>query len=124
MLAGTGADVDHVVGYADGVLVVLDHQDGVAEIPEPLESLDQLVVVALVEADGGLIEDVEDPDEAGADLGREADPLRLSSGQRRGGAVQVEVVEADIDEEAETGVDLLEDPLGDRGLAAVARGLR
>jgi hypothetical protein len=36
VLSGAGADVDHVVGDGDGVLVVLHHQHGVAEIAQPL----------------------------------------------------------------------------------------
>ena len=32
MHAGTGTHVHHVVGCADGVLVMLDHQDRVADI--------------------------------------------------------------------------------------------
>ena len=34
--AGAGADVEHVVGLADGVLVVLDHDHGVAEVAQAL----------------------------------------------------------------------------------------
>ena len=43
---------------------------------------DQLRVVALVQADRGLVEDVEHADQARADLGREPDPLRLAAGER------------------------------------------
>jgi hypothetical protein len=57
--AGAGAEVDHPVGRADRVLVVLDHDHRVAEVAQPLERLDQAVVVALVEADAGLVEHVE-----------------------------------------------------------------
>ena len=34
VLAGARADVDHVVGDADGVLVVLDDQHGVADVAQ------------------------------------------------------------------------------------------
>ena len=69
MLTGTGTDVDDPVSLTDRVLVVLDHDEGVAEIPQSYEGLDESPVVALVQADARLIEDVEDADEAGADLG-------------------------------------------------------
>jgi hypothetical protein len=42
---------------------VLDHEHGVSEVAQPLERRDQLRVVPLVEADRGLVEDVEDADE-------------------------------------------------------------
>ena len=100
VLAGARADVDDPVGDPDGVLVVLDDDQGVAEVLEPDQGLDQAVVVALVEADRGLVEDVEDADEAGADLGGEPDALGLAARQRAAGPVEGEVVEADVEQEA------------------------
>ena len=117
VLAGARADVDHPVGGGDGVLVVLDDDERVAEVAQPGEGLDQPVVVALVQADARLVEHVEDADQAGADLGGEPDPLRLAAGQRAGRSVEDEVVEADVEQEPEPGVDLLDDALGDLPLA-------
>jgi hypothetical protein len=45
-----GADVDDPVGHADGVLVVLDDDEGVAELLEPQQRVDEPPVVALVQA--------------------------------------------------------------------------
>ena len=67
---------------AHHLLVVLDDDDGVAEVAQPLERADQPGVVALVEADRGLVEDVEDADELRADLRREPEPLRLAARER------------------------------------------
>jgi hypothetical protein len=72
-----------------------------------------MVVVALVQADAGFVEHVEHAGEAGADLAGEADALALAAGQRAGGAVEVEIIEPDIVEEAQPLVDFLEDGLGD-----------
>ncbi len=66
-----------------------------------------------MEADRGLVEDVEDAREAGADLRRQADALAFAAGEGAAGAVEVEVIEPDIVEEAEALVDFLEDGLGD-----------
>jgi hypothetical protein len=63
VLARARAHVDQVVGRAHHLLVVLDDEDGVAEVAQALERGDQLAVVALVEADRGLVEDVEDAHE-------------------------------------------------------------
>src|SRR4051812_31405932 len=111
--AGAGADVDQMVGGADAVLVVLDHEHRVAEVAEAEQGTDQAGVVALVEADGGLVEDVADADEAGADLGGEADALGFAAREAAGLAVEREVAEADIEHEAEAGLDLADDRLGD-----------
>ena len=117
VLAGARADVDDPVGDPDGVLVVLDHDQGVAELLEPDQRLDQPVVVALVQADGRLVEHVEDADQAGTDLGGEPDPLRLAAAQRARGPVQREVVETDVEQEVQPLLDLLEHPLADLALA-------
>jgi len=60
---------------AHRLLVVLDDDDGVAQVAQPLQRPDQLGVVALVQPDRRLVEDVQHPHEGGADLRREADSL-------------------------------------------------
>ena len=100
VLAGARAEVDQVVGGAHRALVVLDDDHRVAEVAKPLERPDQLRVVALVQADRGLVEDVEDADQAGADLRREPDPLRLAARERRRRPLERQVADPDRDEEA------------------------
>ena len=110
VLAGARADVDDPVGFADGLLVVLDDEHGVAEVAQADERVDEPPVVALVQADRRLVEHVQHADETRPDLAGEPDALRLAAGQRAGGARQREVVEADVEQEAEAGVDLLRAP--------------
>ncbi len=110
---GPRADVHHVVGKADGVLVMLDHDHRVADVAQVTKGAQQALVVALVQADRGLIEDVHHTDQAGADLARQSDALGLAAGQRVRTAVEGQVVEADIDQELQTLADLLENLVGD-----------
>jgi hypothetical protein len=97
---------------------VLDHDHRVAEIAQALQRAEQARVVALVQADRGLVEDVHHADQPRADLAREADALRLAARERVGAAVERQVVEADVDQEAAAGRGFLEDLVGD--LAAPA----
>src|SRR5690606_18156287 len=113
MDARARTEIDDMVGGADRILVMLHDDDGVAEIAQALERFEQHVVVALVQADAGLVEHVEHAAEPAADLAGEADALALPAGEGAAGAVEVEVVEPDIVEEAEPLVDFLEDGLGD-----------
>src|SRR5256885_14615236 len=80
----------HVVGGADRLFVVLDDEHGVPEVAQLAQRLEQPGVVALMQADGGLVEDVEHADQAAADLGREADALRLAARQGLRGAARSE----------------------------------
>ena len=118
VFAGSGAEVEDVVGFADGVFVVLDDEDGVAEVAEVFEGVDEALVVALVEADAGLVEDVEDAAEAGADLRGEADALAFAAGEGGGAAVEGEVAEAYGVEEFEALDDLALEAVGDDAVAS------
>src|SRR3546814_2548041 len=77
------------------------------------QGLQQALVVALVQADGGLVQHVEHTGEARADLRGETDALALAARQAAGAAAESQVVEADVDQEAQTLVDLLQDARGD-----------
>ena len=116
VLAGAGAEVDHVVRRADRLLVVLDDDDRVAEVAQPAQRRQQPPVVALVQADGRLVEHVEHAAQVRADLRRQADALRLAAGQRGGAAAERQVADADVDEEPQPLDDLAVDPAGHQRL--------
>ena len=64
MHPGPRPHVDQVIGLQDRLFVMLHHQHGVADVAQPLERAEQAGVVALVQADGRLVQDVEHPDQA------------------------------------------------------------
>ena len=111
-----GPDVHDPVGRPDRLLVVLDDQDGVPQIAQPRQRLDQPPVVPLVQADAGFVQHVQHAHQPGADLRRQPDPLRLAARQGVGRPVEGEVIQPDVDEKAEAGVDLLEHLVGDQPL--------
>ena len=113
------AHVHDPVGLAHGVLVVLDHDEGVAHVPQAQQGVDESAVVALVQPDGRLVQDVEHAHEPRTDLGGEPDALCLPAGQRGRGPLQVEVVQPDVDQERQARDDLLEHLVTDPGLAGV-----
>ena len=84
---------------------------GVAAVAKALEGRDESLVVARVESDGRLVEDIEDSGEPRADLGREADALHLAAGEGRRRTVEREVVESDVEQELEPAHDLRDDVL-------------
>src|SRR5262249_35120174 len=90
---------------------------------ELLERRQQAGVVALVKADRRLVEDVQHADQARADLRRQSNALRFATRQRFRRATKGEVVEADVDQKAQSLAHFLENRPGDFGVqtrAAVA----
>ena len=59
-----GTHVQDMVGGQNGVLVMLNHQDRVADIPQMPQGSQQPLVITLMQADGWLVEDIQNPDEA------------------------------------------------------------
>ena len=57
--AAFGAEVNDPVGLLDHVEVVLDDQDGVAEIDEAIQDVEQFLHVVEVQARRGFVENVE-----------------------------------------------------------------
>ncbi len=80
-------------------------------------SEDQAAVVARVQADGGLIENIEHAAKLRADLRRQANALRFAAGKRRRRAVEAQVAEADSEQEIEPRGNFRQRAPGDVNLA-------
>ena len=63
MHAGAGTEIDNVIGSEYRFLVVLHDDDRIADIAQVSQRAEQALVVALMQADGRLVEDVHDADQ-------------------------------------------------------------
>ena len=104
--AGARADVDQVLGGADGVFVVFDHHQRVAVVAELLQRAQQDAVVARVKADGGFVEHVAHALQVAAQLRGQADALRFAARQGGRAAIEREVAQAHLFQKRQTAVDL------------------
>src|SRR5688572_32261706 len=102
VLAGPRSQIYQVIGLEHRLFVVLDDDHGVAQIATLSQRREQTRVVALVQPDRRLVENVENANEAGSDLRRETDSLSLATRQRLGRAAEGQVVEADVVEKAQS----------------------
>ena len=116
---GSRTDIDDMVGRRDGVVVVFDHKDRVAEVAQAFKGGDEAFVVALVKSDTGFVEHVEDPGQAAADLRGQADALGLAAGKGAAFTIQGEVVESDLFEKGEAAGDFAHHFAGDRLIVAL-----
>jgi len=100
MHACAGANIDHKIGSTNRVFIMLDHDDRIAQLAQAGERAEQAVVVALVQTDGRLVQNIGHADQTGTDLAGQADTLRLAAGQCVGIAIQGQIIQADIDQKA------------------------
>src|SRR5688500_3996860 len=92
---------------------MLDDEDGIAEIAQARKRVEEAIVVALVEANAWFVQDVEHADKAGADLRGEANALGFAAAERAAFAIQREIAETNVFQEAEAGADFANDFGGD-----------
>jgi hypothetical protein len=99
MHARAGSQIDDVIGLAYRIFVVLHDDHGIAEIAQIDERVEQPLIVALVQPDRRLIEDVHDTDQPRTDLAREPDALRLAARQSVRAAIERQIAQTDVRQE-------------------------
>ena len=101
--ARAGAQIDHMVGAADRVLVVFDHDQGIALAAQSIQRIEQCDIVARVQPDGGLVQHVAHALQIRPELRRQANALRLAARERGGRAIQLQIAQAHVAEEMRCG---------------------
>ena len=109
---GAGPDLEEPVGAGQEVGVVVDDEHGVAVRDEIPHDAQEAVHVGGVEADAGLVQDVEDAGGAVAHGPGELDALALAGGQGGRGAVQGEVAQAELEQALGGDRELVDDLAG------------
>ena len=79
LLARTRAHINNVVGMANGVFVMLHDDNRVAQIAQAFKRGDKALVVALMQTDGRLVQDVQHAHEASANLRGQANALGFAA---------------------------------------------
>ena len=111
------SEIEHVCRAAYRVLVVLHHHQGIALGLQLLQRGQQHAVVARVQADSGLVEDVAHAAQVRAQLRREADALRLTTGERGRGASERQIAEPDFVEKGQARFQFRDQVARDLGFA-------
>ena len=65
---------------------MFDDQNCVAYIAQPFQGREQTIIIALMQANAGLIKHIEDAGQTRSNLARQANSLALAAGERAGGA--------------------------------------
>ena len=96
---------------------MLHDQHRIPEVTESNQRGDEASVITLMEADGWLVKDVENANEARTNLCCQANALCLAPRKRCCRAIHGQIVEANVNEESGTLADLLDDRLRNRSLS-------
>src|SRR5215831_8579498 len=79
--------VQDVVGGSNGLAVVLDDQDRIAQITQAFEAFEQALIIALMQTNARLVEDIEHPHQARTNLRCQANALAFPTGEGRRRAI-------------------------------------
>jgi hypothetical protein len=82
VLAGPRAHVDDAVGRQHDLRIVLDHEQRIAIVAQPVHDLDHAAHVARVQSDRRLVEHEQRIDQRRAERRGQVDPLHLAAGER------------------------------------------
>ena len=99
--ASLGTELDHLVGEAHGLFVMLDHEHRVAAITQRDERIEEFLIIVRVQSDARLVEHVNHADQAHPELCREPDALRFTAGQRGVVPVERQVTEPGLEQKRE-----------------------
>ena len=108
MLPCARPDIHDMVCRQHRVLVMLYHNQRIPQIFQAFQRMQQLVIVPLVEANTGLIQNIGHAYQAGANLRRQADTLGFPAGEGTSCPCQRQVVQPHIYQEADPGADFLQ----------------
>ena len=84
------------------------HYQSIPQIPQVLQGIQQFVIVSLVQADAGLIQNIAYTHQSGTDLGCQTDTLCLTAGQGSRSSGQRQIFQSHIHQESYSCADLLQ----------------
>jgi hypothetical protein len=95
------SNVDQVIACPHQRFIMFDHHDRIALLLQIAQSGNQSIVIARMQADGRLVQEVQNAHEPRADAGSQTHPLPFTAAKRIGRAVQCEIFRPDAIEKRE-----------------------
>src|SRR5215469_8384587 len=107
------SQVDDVIRRLNGVWIMLYDENGVAQVAQRFQNVNEALRVARMKADGRLVEDVERAHQMRTERCRQLDALRFSAGKSGSEAVEREIVQADFIEKLQARANLFQNLVSD-----------
>jgi len=99
---GLRPQLDHVIGCAHHRVIMLHDEHRIAQIAQALERADEPLIIRRVQANAGLVQHIEHASQARADLCGQPNALGFATTERATLAVQRQIAEPNIFQEAKT----------------------
>ena len=93
--AGAGSQIYYVIRAANRLFIVFDDKNRVSQITKVFKRIKQLAIVARVETNRGLVQNIQHTSELRADLRRKPDALAFTARERRRRSIERDISEAD-----------------------------
>ena len=116
MLTGSRSDIHNPVRFQHGILIMLHHNQSVAQISQILQCLQQLIIVSLMQTDAWFIQNVSHSNKPGTYLCCQSNALCLSSGQCCCCSWKHQIIQTYINQESQSCTDFLNDLIADQML--------
>ena len=110
------ADIHQIIRAAQRFLIVLHHDKRVSQLLQMAHGGQQPGVIPLMQADGGLVQNIQHPRQPAADLGGQADALGLAARKRGRPPGKGEVFQAHVAKKAQAGIGFPQDGGGDHAV--------
>ena len=104
--------VNNPVCRAKGLLVMLHHHQGISQIPQISQGVNKPLVVPLVQANGGLIQNIQNTHETGTNLSGKTNTLGLTARKSGSLTLQGKVIQAHVLHKGKPVLNLLFDLAG------------
>ena len=115
VLARARAKIDDAVGRVHDFSIVLHNQNGIPKVAQVVQDLDQPRGIAMMQADGRLVQHVQRAHQPRTQRSRQLNALRLTAGERGSQAIEREIFQPYIVQVAQPVVNLLQQLVRDPG---------
>ena len=112
--AGTRAHIHNKICSMHGVFIMLHNDQGIAQITQPLQCQQQFVVIPLVQANGGFVQNIENAHQRRTDLRSQTNTLALTAGQGGSSSGKGQILQTHIHQKLQPGLNLPDNLLCDQ----------
>ena len=84
--------INNMIGRGYGIFVMFNHNHCIAQITQAYQGFEQALVVALMQTDGGFIEDIHNSHQTGTNLAGQTYPLSFTARQSVGAAIERQII--------------------------------